>query len=93
MTEFRIGDKVVWESHAGGSATTKTGVIYDVIRNTRHLWKARDTLQKMGTHQLMFDGNTMLAPVMYLVEVKGGTKARPKMYLPRPEQLKMVEAE
>lgn len=91
MTEFKIGDKVAWTSQAGGRYTEKQGVVYGVIRDTPGLYNAKWDLKEADTHSLMFDGNTMLAPVMYLVEVKGGPKARPKMYLPRPKQLKLVE--
>jgi hypothetical protein len=91
MSEFKVGDRVTWTSQSGGSTTTKTGVVWAVIENTRALWNTSDKIKEEKTHTKMFDGLTMLAPVMYIVEVQAGPKAKPRLYLPRPKQLKLVE--
>ena len=93
MRDFKIGDKVTWTSQAGGSTTKKTGTVWAVIIDTQALWNVSEKIKEEKTHVKMFDGNTMLAPTMYIVEVQAGPKAKPRLYLPRPKQLKRVEAE
>jgi len=93
MTKFKAGDKVTWKSQAGGSTTKKTGIVWAVIIDTQALWNATEKIMEDKTHVRMFDGYTMLAPTMYIVEVQAGPKVKPRLYLPRPKQLKLVEAE
>jgi hypothetical protein len=91
MTQFKVGDKVTWTSQSGGAYKTKTGVVWAVLRDTQALWNVSDKIKEEKTHVKMFDGLTMLARVMYIVEVQAGPKAKPRLYLPRPKQLKKVE--
>lgn len=93
MSEFKVGDRVTWTSQSGGSIKTKTGVVWAVLRDTQALWNYAYKIKETKTHVKIFDGMTMLAPVMYIVEVQAGPKAKPRLYLPRPKQLKRVEAE
>jgi len=90
--KFEVGDKVTWTSQARGSATKKTGTVWAVLIDTQALWNVSKKIKEEKTHVKMFDGITMLAPTMYIVEVQAGPKAKPRLYLPRPKQLKLVEA-
>lgn len=91
MNEFKVGDKVIWTSQAGGSTKTKTGIVWAVLIDTQALWNARQIAVEQGRHTIMFDGYTMLASKMYIVEVKTTPKAKPRLYLPRPKNLKRAE--
>jgi hypothetical protein len=91
MTDFKVGDKVTWTSQAGGITKTKTGKVWAVLIDTQALWNARQSAVEQNRHTIMFDGYTMLAPKMYIVEVKTTQKAKPRLYLPRPKNLKRVE--
>ena len=93
MTDFQVGDKVTWTSQSGGSTKTKTGVVREVIRSTYELWYTRWEYKSAKTHMLMFDGNTLHGSVVYFVEVQAGPKAKPRLYMPYPNKLRLVEAE
>jgi len=84
--DFKIGDKVTWTSQAGGSNTTKAGKVVE-------LWNARSKYADAGSHTFMFDGTTMLYPVMYFVEVKISKRVKPRLYMPRSNKLELVETE
>jgi hypothetical protein len=91
MNGFKVGDKVTWTSQAGGSTTTKTGTVWAVLIDTQALLNAVEKIKEEKTHVKMFDGFTMLAPKMYIVEVETTPKAKPRLYLPRPKNLKRAE--
>jgi hypothetical protein len=89
--DFKIGDQVTWTSQAGGSNTTKVGKVVEVIRDTKSLWNARSKYADVGSHTFMFDGNVMMYPVVYFVEVKISKRVKPKLYMPRSNKLELVE--
>jgi len=91
MNDFKIGDQVTWTSQASGSNITKVGKVVEVIRDTKSLWNARSKYADAGSHTFMFDGTTMLYPVMYFVEVKISKRAKPRLYMPRSNKLELVE--
>lgn len=89
---MRKGDKVQWESQSNGSTTKKIGTIVRLL-------KAKDypcgiARKEFPNHRRMFDG--MNPPVDengtgYLVEVAVGPRAMPRLYMPRPKNLKIIQ--
>lgn len=94
---FKKGDRVTWQSQAGGSTTTKTGVVVGFVRSKE--MPIAVAMEKFPDHRRMFDGTIIpgypSAEKAYLVEVRDGKtdKARPKLYMPWPQHLSLVENE
>lgn len=95
MSEFKVGDKVKWKSQAGGSVTKKKGTVVYVL--TEGQVPIRVAAHSFRNHRRMFDG---LGPPgrqypAYLIEVSGGKTAAsaPRLYMPYPRNLEVVEDE
>lgn len=85
---FKVGDKVEWESQAGGNYRTKKGEVFDVINGYE-----APAPGDYHFHKTMFDGDgSPRGHESYLVEVPGGKtpKAKPRLYWPRVSQLRKI---
>lgn len=96
--EFKVGDKVTWESQAQGSTKTKTGIVVAVLSSKKYGYGLRKSVfimanRKFPKHTLMFSGDGIPgnSEIGYLVEVITGKKANPKLYMPYPSKLRKVE--
>lgn len=90
--KFKIGDRVCWQSQAGGNYTTKCGLVVYVLAPKDN--PVDIAAKRFQGHQRMFGG--MFPPPgndgAYLVEVAGGktAKARSRLYMPNPKKLELV---
>jgi hypothetical protein len=89
---FKVGDKVTWESQAGGCTRTKTGNVVAIVQpgvnpGKLHFLKAAG----VGTLSRRFDGWPRKA-ISYLVAVRPGKteKSSPVLYWPLASKLKAV---
>jgi len=83
---MKTGDKVKWTS----SGTVKRGTIVKVIK-----WAENPGLiarREFPNHKRMFDGFRTLIGYdeTYLIEVIPGPKAKPRLYMPYPKNLRLV---
>lgn len=99
MSCLPIGTKVRWSSQSRGCTTTKEGVVVysfdeakkDGLSNADYpCGVARD---RFSDHNRMFDGNMWLSNKGVFISVPGGKTARatPKLYMPNPGKLEVVE--
>ncbi len=86
--DFQVGQKVTWRSQARGAITTKTGVV--VAIKPTGISSKNYALKHYPEHRRMFDGELDSKKTMLLIEVRVGT-TRPKLYLPYPSTLKVVD--
>ena len=96
--EFKIGDKVTWESQAQGVYKVKTGTVVMVLNRKEcgyfiHKTAYRIAQDNFPNHKIMFDGSDTPGKndPGYLIEVISGKKAKPKLYMPYPSKLRKVE--
>lgn len=89
MNYFEVGDRVKWSSQAGGGYTEKSGVVVLVLKSSDALSPLKRKLTLFPSHRFMADGNRIPggADRGYLVEVKMGPKAKPRLYMPYPNKL------
>lgn len=91
---FELCDKVKWTSQAGGRTKEKNGTVVMVVhKGMRPPYVLAN--QNFPDHRRMFDGTGIPGGyrVGYLVEVRDGKtkKAMPKLYMPYPNNLVLVE--
>jgi hypothetical protein len=88
MSDFKKGNKVKWTSQAAGSEKTKEGVVVRVINKSDGI-PYNLAEKEFPNHKRMFDGWTIPGgkDKGYFIEVKGGKKAMPKLYMPYPHLL------
>lgn len=91
-TNFNLGDKVTWESQAGGSYTDKTGVIVKKVFRDKFNAPWEVAKKYFPDHMTMFDGNSIPGGgnVAYFIEVQAGPRAKPRLYMPYPKKLRLV---
>jgi len=96
MTQkFKIGETVFWASQSNGSLKVKTGKIVHILKRDMGNWKSNpchiaDRL--FPNHKRMFDGFQIPggAEIGCLVEVLPEGKGKPRLYMPRPNQLRSL---
>jgi len=91
--QFNVGDMVTWSSQSSGSTTTKVGKVVRVLK--KHVRPSQIAQREFPLHKRMFDGwripggkDTKEA---YLVEVPHEGTSAPRLYLPYPNKLELVE--
>lgn len=87
---FKIGDKVTWESQAGGYTTRKTGTVVYIAWSRLEDGPLVIASKVFPNHKVMFSGLSWRGP---LVEVITGPKARPRLYMPIERNLRKVSDE
>jgi hypothetical protein len=90
---FSAGDTVEWTSQAGGRITQKRGSIFATVpaQTSPADVLGVKTLEDYRTAVVRFDGKPR-DEVSFLVLVPYTTRARPRLYWPRANALKMVES-
>lgn len=98
MDQFKIGDRVEWESQAGGRTTKKQGRVVWVMRANEGsafapLSPVRIAAKAFPGHRRMFGGYGIpgRADAGYLVEVAAGPRAKPRLYMPYPTKLRLAK--
>ncbi len=102
MSCLPIGTRVRWSSQAGGSTTTKEGVVvysrdkaHETYPSALHTadYPLGLAIKHFPEHRYMFDGHTWLNRKGVLVEVRDGktSRAKPKLYMPNPGSLEVIE--
>lgn len=88
--EFKVGDKVIWESQARGVKKPKMGTIYGVVPARCVIF--RKDLDEISKFTLMFDPGGLPRPeVSYLVKVNSNSvQSKAKLYWPRKNALIFV---
>lgn len=91
MSVFKVGEIVEWESQSAGSTTRKRGVVIATAAEAAGESPVSYAKRMFYNHRLMFDG-LKWHPGGVLVSVEGGktAKARPKLYMPKPGNLRVV---
>lgn len=92
---FEIGDRVSWKSQSGGVYTEKVGRIVRVLeRRTGHsTTPTRVARKEFPNHKTMFDGLGLPgnADRAYLIEVVRSKRAKKRLYMPYPKNLRLLE--
>ena len=88
--KFKVGDKVWWSSQAAASRTLKSGEIVAVVPAGEYPFET----PWLGKSKMMYGPPNMNCTgrnhESYLVEVKHGDRAKPRLYWPRVSQLEII---
>lgn len=87
--DFKVGDKVSWASQSGGYTKAKAGAVVYILGPGKVPVAIHQEL--FPGHKRMFDSITTACGPRYLIEVRQGPKAKPRLYMPVPSQLRLVE--
>jgi hypothetical protein len=82
---FEIGDKIEWESQAGGKTTRKRGEIRYVIEDYEYV-----SSKNYPLHRTMFDSGRRKHK-SYLVSVPSTGRGKYKLYWPRVSALRKAK--
>ncbi len=92
MSDFNIGDRVMWSSGGGhGKFTIKIGTIVAIVKHNEY---AFDVLTKNGfdldLYSIMFEcALPIVDDIRYVVEVPHQGKGQPRLYFPRKGKLRL----
>lgn len=87
---MKLGSRVTWTSQSGGSATSKSGTIVEVLPAGSYI---SEVLRRYElTHRFQYGGGICRNHETYLVEVLAKGKGRPVLYWPRVSQLRGRDA-
>lgn len=98
MGKFKVGNRVKWQSQSGGHYVDKEGVIVCVVPEGIKPATSRSWIYGHYSDELDFDVSQVQTMYdgwgrnheSYLVEVKAGPRAKPRLYWPLVSKLNKV---